>query len=283
MRVAQYAAPVRMLLFVLILLVVWAPFAGLIAWWVGRHAESAAAAQNTASILTLVLLYVEFIGLIWLWGKHVYRQPDLLNRYGLRQPRQNLLNLGAGLGVGLVSVFSLFVLQGLAGWLHWQPATLFVPRLVLEGGLVALGLGFGEELLFRGWVLDELQRDYSWHRSLWVSSVIYAVLHFIKPLEAILESWLTFPALILLGVALVWAKRVGRGRLGLPIGLHAGLVWGYYIINVGQMAKYTPDTPIWLTGLNGNPLQGALGLGTLGLITIAMRAVARRVEVEQRG
>jgi uncharacterized protein len=87
----------------------------------------------------------------------------------------------------------------------------------------------------------------------------------------------------MLGVALVWAKRVGQGRLGLPIGLHAGLVWGYYIINVGQMVKYIPDAPIWLTGLNGNPLQGALGLGALGLITGAMQILARRVAVEQRG
>ncbi len=267
-----------MLLFVVMLLFIWAPCAGAIAWGIGQRATSTAEAQNTASIFTLILLYVEFICLIRWWGQHVYHQPDLLQRYGLRQPRQNLLNVLTGLGIGLVSVLLLFALQGGLGWLTWQPSRLFFPQLVVEGLLVALGLGFGEELLFRGWVLDELQRDYSWHRSLWVSSVIYAVLHFIKPIEAILASWLTFPALVILGVALVWAKRVGQGRLGLAIGLHGGLVWGYYLVNVGQMVKYLPDAPLALSGFNGNPLEGGLGVGALGAIALVMRGVALRQE-----
>ena len=263
-------------LFVLTLLVIWAPLAGLITWGIGQRATAAAAAQNTASIFTLSLLYIEFMLLIRWWGKYVYQQPNLLQRYGLRQPRRNILNGLTGLGIGLISVFLLFIFQGTMGWLTWQPSRLFLPQLVIEGLLVALGLGFGEELLFRGWVLDELQRDYSWQRSLWVSSVIYAVLHFIKPIAAILHSWLTFPALVILGAALVWAKRVGQGRLGLAIGLHAGLVWGYYLVNVGQMVQYLPNAPALLTGLNGNPLEGGLGIGALGAIAVALRTVALR-------
>jgi uncharacterized protein len=273
---ANYPAPARMGVFVLMLLLLWVPPAGLIAWLIGQGATSAAEAQNTASIFTLLLLYTEFIGLIRWWGKHVYAQPGLLQRYGLRQLRRSILNGLTGLGLGLVSVLTLFAVQGGLGWLIWQPASLFLPRLAIEGLLVALGIGFAEELLFRGWVLDELQRDYSWQRSLWVSSVIYAVLHFIKPIEAILQSWLTFPALVVLGVALVWAKRVGQGRLGLAIGLHAGLVWGYYLVNVGQMIQYRPGAPTLLTGLNGNPLEGGLGLGALAAIALALRTVARR-------
>jgi len=29
----------------------------------------------------------------------------------------------------------------------------------------------------------------------------------------------------------------------LPIGLHSGLVWGYYIINVGQLVEYSGQVP----------------------------------------
>lgn len=271
-----------MICFILMLLLVWAPGAGLIAWGVGWWVTPAAAAQNTASIFTLILLYGEFICLIRWWGQHVYQERGLLQRYGLRQLRPNILNVLTGLGIGLVSVLLLFGLQGRLGWLIWQPSRLFLPQLVIEGLLVALGVGFGEELLFRGWVLDELQRDYSWQRSLWVSSVIYAVLHFIKPIEAILQTWLTFPALVVLGLALVWAKRVGQGRLGLAIGLHAGLVWGYYLINVGQMVKYSPSVPTILSGWHGNPLEGGLGLGALGVIALALRAVALRQKLDSR-
>jgi len=101
-----------------------------------------------------------------------------------------------------------------------------LPQVILEGLIVALGIGFAEELLFRGWLLDELQRDYRPRVALWVDALIYAALHFIKPLAEILRTLPGFPALLLLGLTFVWAKRSHRSRLGLPIGLHSGLVWG---------------------------------------------------------
>ena len=81
--------------------------------------------------------------------------------------------------------------------------------------------------------------------------------------------------LLLLGLTLVWAKRAGGGRLGLPIGLHAGFVWGNYIINVGQLVKYSGQVPDWITGVNRNPLAGVTGLLFLGAIALGMSRMAR--------
>ncbi|MEM8502332.1 MAG: hypothetical protein AAF716_04185, partial [Cyanobacteria bacterium P01_D01_bin.1] len=55
-------------------------------------------------------------------------------------------------------------------------------------------------------------------------------------------------------------------RLGYPIGLHAGLIWGYYIVNVGGLSDYTGRAPEWVTGIDSNPLAGLMGLILLGLI-----------------
>jgi membrane protease YdiL (CAAX protease family) len=142
---------------------------------------------------------------------------------------------------------------------------------ILEGLASALGIGFAEELLFRGWLLDELQRDYHPRVALWADSTLYALLHYIKPLQEILRTWPGFPGLLLLGLTLVWAKRSRRGRLGLPIGLHAGLVWGYYIINVGQLVQYSGQVPEWITGVDRNPLAGVMGLLFLGVLAFWMR------------
>lgn len=253
----------RLGLFVLALLLIWLPLAAPI-YWLGRD-------PNSVSILTMVLLYGEFIFLLKVWGKHVYHQRRLLQHYGLERTRRNGRELVAGLAAGIISVVSLFTLEGLLGWLEWQKPVV-LPLVILEGLIVAIAVGFAEELLFRGWLLNELQRDYRPAKALWINAIAFALLHFIKPWDAIARSLPQFPALLLLGLILVWAKRWRKNRLGLPIGFHAGLVWGYYIINVGNLVQYSGSVPAWVTGVDRNPLAGIVGLLFLGGIAFWIRA-----------
>lgn len=225
---------------------------------------------NTVSILTMLLLYGEFIFLLRWWGKCVYHQRRILQHYGLVRTRRNWLDLLRGLVIGVILVFSLFLVEGWLGWLVWLPSTVLLPQIILEGLIVAIAVGFAEELLFRGWLLDELERDYRPAVALWVNAILFALLHFIKPLPEILRTLPQFPALIVLGLTLVWAKRL-RNRLGLPIGLHAGLIWGYYIINVGQLTQYSGQVPDWITGVDRNPLAGVMGLLFLAILALGIR------------
>ncbi|GAB1540072.1 type II CAAX endopeptidase family protein [Scytonema sp. NUACC21] len=232
---------------------------------------------NLVSIVTMVLLYVEFLILIGLWGKHIYGQPQILQHYGLEFTRHNGVDLLRGLAIGVISVLILFGIEGVLGWLVWQQPNIFLLKIVLEGFIIGLGIGFAEELFFRGWLLDELQRDYSPSLSLWINGVVFAVLHFIKPIEAIIHTLPQFPALVLLGLTQVWSKRWRRGRLGLAMGLHGGLAWGYYIINVGNLITYSGQVPDWVTGVNKNPLAGLMGLLLLVVLAFWIRGRASRL------
>ncbi|HEY9891306.1 MAG TPA: LPXTG cell wall anchor domain-containing protein, partial [Candidatus Sericytochromatia bacterium] len=78
-------------------------------------------------------------------------------------------------------------------------------------------------------------------------------------------------SLLILGLTLVWAKRSTRGLLGLPIGIHAGLVWGYYILNVGKLVEYSHQVSPWITGVDGNPIAGVMGLLFLSFLAFWMR------------
>ncbi|MFB2839459.1 CPBP family intramembrane glutamic endopeptidase [Floridanema evergladense] len=258
--IASYPTLIRVGIFLLALLVLWLPIATLIYFWVSD--------TNLVTILTMGLLFVGFLLWLQFWGKLVYQQSNLLQSYGLSVTRKNALELLKGLDIGLFLTLTLFFVEGKLGWLGWQNSEQ-LPRVILEGLISALGVGFAEELVFRGWLLDELERDYSPQISLWVSSWLYALLHFIKPLPEIIRTFPQFPALVLLGLTFVWAKRGSRGRLGLAIGLHAGLVWGYYIINVGQLVRYSDRVPPWITGIDGNPLSGLMGLAFLLAIAYA--------------
>lgn len=266
----------RIGLFVLSLLLLWAPFAIPIYHWVSD--------PNLVNLLSLPVLYGEFIGLLWLWGRQVYRQPNVLQCYGLEFSPQMGRHVLVGWLPGVAIVFIIFGLQAGLGWLDLtiglSPDLL---RIMAEGLLTTLLLGFAEELVFRGWLLDELERDYSPQMAFWVSSLMFALVHFIKPWEVIQRMWFALPALLFLGMALVWAKRSTRSvkrpkqpLLGLPIGLHTGLVWGYYVISVGQLVGYTNTVPEWVTGIDRNPLSGILGCVSMGTIALVLRSSAAR-------
>jgi hypothetical protein len=254
--------------FIAILLLLWLPVAAPIYYLLSYD-------PNLVTILTMGLLFGAFLLLLRFWGRRVYQQPQLLKSYGLEGRRQNGLDLLKGLSIGLLFTLGLFALEGLLGWLKFQTPPVILPRIILEGFVSALGIGFAEELVFRGWLLDELQRDYSQRMTLWVDAIIFAVLHFLKPLSTIIRTFPGFPGLLLLGLTLVWAKRSSGGLLGLPIGIHAGLVWGYYILNVGKLVKYSDQVSPWITGVDGNPIAGAIGLTVMGVLALWMRKQAQ--------
>jgi uncharacterized protein len=296
-HLANAAAPVRLSVFIALLALLWLPPYGLIRVLVSN--------SNTASILATSLLFIEFIALLWFWTRRVYQSARPLQNYGLEISRANGLDLLSGLVVGFLSLLTLFTVESLLGWLTWQSSSLPLYRLVLEGLLVALGVGLGEELIFRGWLLNELEQDYPPTMSLWLDSLVYAGLHYTKPIQEGLSILLgaslsfpetlrtlpQFPGLVLLGMLLVWARRsttststseslsgratstpaLHQSRLGLPIGLHAGLVWGYYIVNVGEMVRYISQVPPWITGVDHNPLAGGMGMLFLAAIAIWVR------------
>ncbi|RCJ34139.1 abortive phage infection protein [Nostoc minutum NIES-26] len=265
---AQHPTPIRLGCFILTLLLLWLPLATPIYLLVRD--------SNLVSILTMVLLYAEFIVILKLWGRYVYQQPQILKQYGLEITRQNGVELLRGLAIGIINILILFGIQGFLGWLVWQQPKVFLLKVISEGLIIGLGIGFAEELLFRGWLLDELQRDYSPRVALWIDAVAFAALHFIKPLEAIIQTLPQFPALVVLGLTQVWGKRWRRGRLGLPMGLHGGLVWGYYIINVGELTKYSGKVPDWVTGVNNNPLQGVMGMLLMSVLALWIRGGTQR-------
>ncbi|MFM7875952.1 MAG: lysostaphin resistance A-like protein [Microcystis panniformis] len=264
--IATYPVPLRLGIFILLLLFLWLPIALPLYHFFATNA-------NLVSILTLSVLYLEFLGLSHWWGRTIYGDEGLAD-YGLIWRRKTLIELINGLAIGLFFTFSFFLSQGFLGWLNFLPANPQISKIILEGFLVALAVGFAEELLFRGWLLRELEKDYRPAIALVISALIFALTHFIKPLAEIIRTFPQFPALVLLGLILGWAKRACGGNLGKSIGLHAGLIWAYYILNVGQLIKYTGTVPDWLTGIDKNPLAGVMGLLFLTILAIWTRKKA---------
>ncbi|KST62532.1 CPBP family intramembrane glutamic endopeptidase [Mastigocoleus testarum] len=260
---AQRSFGIRLGSFILFLCLPWLPYAALIYFLVDD--------SNLQTIVTMVPLAIWFFLFLPIWGKYVCQQKRIFEYYGLEFSRRNGVELLRGLAIGVINILILFSLQGIMGWLVWQEPSISLLKLILEGSLTGLGVALAEELFFRGFIYDELQRDYKPSVVLWSSSLIFAVAHFIKPLPEVIQSSPQFLGLLLLSLASAFAKRSSRGRLGLSIGIHGGLVWGYYIINVGKLIEYSGSVPTWFTGVNNNPLAGIMGLVGLTILTLWMR------------
>ena len=190
---SQRPAPIRLGCFILSLLLLWLPFLAAV--------YIAVKDKNTQTILTMGILAVEFLFLLPWWSKYIHQQPQAFRYYGLEFSRKNGVELLRGVAIGLISILILFSLQGIFGWLVWQQPTFSMLQLVLEGLICGLGVAFAEELFFRGFIYDELQRDYNSKVVVWATAIIFATLHFIKPLPEIIRTSPQFLGLLLLGLA----------------------------------------------------------------------------------
>jgi uncharacterized protein len=210
-------------------------------------------------------LGLTFLVMLPWWGKTIHQQTRVFHHLGWVADRQSLYRFGQGWCMGLSSLMLLLLVQGWLGWLNWQPPAVSWYALIGGGLLSSLGVGIIEELVFRGWILDELERDYSQPIALWMNAVIYAALHFGNPAHLIL-GWPRFLGLIVLGLVLVVAKRSQGNRLGISIGLHAGLIGVIYLKDVGQILTYTNRVPEWVTGVGGTPVAGVSGVLALMIL-----------------
>lgn len=142
--------------------------------------------------------------------------------------------------------------------------------LVVNAIALAVGVGFAEELVFRGWLWGELTLLTSSTRALGLQATIFALLHPWYQQKG-LSSVTLLGGLILLGLALALQRRADRGLLWGAVGLHGGLVGGLFLLQNGLL-QLSEQAPVWLVGPghpNPNPVGGLIGwLGLSALIVI---------------
>lgn len=250
-KLAKLPAPARLPLVLGLVVVLWLPVGLPLLRWVKD--------PDWQSILGLGLAYGLFIVVLRSWGTIVAQRSFPLEHYGLHL---NTLRKPwiKGWAVGVAVVLGLYGTQGILRWITWSSPNGSLGQIALEGFGVAVGVGFAEELFFRGWLLSELQQDYGYSTAAIVSSSLFAILHFLKPWSDVLRTLPQFPGLLLLGLILARAK---RQHLGQSMGTHSGLVWGYYVLKVGNLVIPRENISPWITGVEGNPLAGLLGLVAL--------------------
>ncbi|MCP9834758.1 MULTISPECIES: CPBP family intramembrane glutamic endopeptidase [unclassified Cyanobium] len=187
--------------------------------------------------------------------------------------------LGA-FGRGLLT--SLVLLALVVGALLTLGGARWIGPAGLEGGerlnalALLVGVGFAEELVFRGWLWGELQRLLAPRRALLLQAAIFALVH---PWSSagLMGAVGLLGGLVLLGLNLALLRRSDQGILWGAVGLHGGLVGGWFALQAG-LVELLPNAPPWLAGPGGsqpNPIGGLVGWVGLGGM-LALRAWRKR-------
>lgn len=210
--------------------------------------------QHQASLAALpavaVLLWSLPLRLRLAWGES---RP--WRRLGVIAPwPQCITALGSGLGAAFLLLLVELVALRFSGALQWRWA--LSPGLALNALALGLGVGFAEELLFRGWLLGELTLLIGPHRALLLQAALFSVVHtrFHLPPPLLL---LLLGGLLLLGLALGLQRRCNGGVLWGAVGLHGGLVAGWFSLSQGILVL-PQSGPAWLLSPE-NPIGGVVG------------------------
>lgn len=230
----------------------WLPIAILLAIARGWQLTTSLDKHKLPLLATLYL-----IAPIILWIISLLLDRSFLD-YGLVWNLTILGSLSVGLAIAVFSIAILFALQTILGWVNWQKVSVQqITSIAIPTLGLAVWVSATEELIFRGFVLTQLQQDYPLWIAAIISSVIFAGLHLVW------EQRETVPQLFglgLMGMVLVLARVVDGGSLGLAWGLHSGWVWAIASLDTAGVLTYTGKAPDWVTGKYGKPLAGILGI-----------------------
>ena len=187
---------------------------------------------------------------------------------------------GLLIATGLLTVITSAVLIG--GWGAWlgQVDGMHLANAVL----LCLGVGCAEELIFRGWLWTELNRTIGSRRGALAQAGIFSLVHTRFNLGLAAMSGLLI-GLFLLGMVLAKQRQADRGSLWSCIGLHGGLVAGWFLLQ-NDLLQLSPNAPSWLVGPGGsapNPLGGVVGLTSLLVLLLIQRTAVAKAALPATG
>ena len=231
------------------------------------------------SLTGTVLSFVLFLLVMPRWAALRWSEPRPWEALGIRgaKPQEQpapaaALFKGLLIAAGLLMVItSVVLIDGSGNWRGEVDATQLTNAVLL-----CLGVGFAEELIFRSWLWTELQEMIGSRRAAWAQAGIFSLVHTRFNLGLGAMGGLLI-GLFLLGMVLARQRQSDRGSLWGCIGLHGGLVAGWFLLQNGLL-QLSPNAPPWLVGPGGhspNPLGGLIGiLSLLILLLIQRTAVA---------
>jgi CAAX protease family protein len=208
------------------------------------------------------------LALVGLWPLLKSLGAESLCDAGLIRPAGQWKRLFGGFALGFVSLAMVVLIVIAAGGRQIDPNLgVHLAKNLSGAAVTAAAVAVLEEILFRGGIFGGLRKVFDWRFALVLSSMIYAILHFMESAELKgAVTWLSglelFPRMLggltdvrevipgffnltLAGILLGWAYQ-RTGNLYFSIGLHAG--WIFWLNFYHFLTNPVPGASEWLWG-----------------------------------
>ena len=224
--------------------------------------------SNKLSIIGTIITFILFLSVLPSWGSIRWKTSNLWVSIGLdfKNKFTALKNFLSGFIFSIFLIFILFMVIFLCGWIDRVENIQFTE--LLNAILLIVGIVFAEEIVFRGWLMEEMVLLFGLKKGMILQSAIFSLAHYRSDIS-LLALFPFFTGLFLFGLVLTLRRTFDRGSLWGCIGLHGGLVGIWYLFDSG-LVIFSIDTPYYLLGPSKNmvnPIGSIIGI-TILLITI---------------
>ena len=224
--------------------------------------------SNDLSIIGTIITFSLFLFVLPSWGRIRWKTKNIWLSIGLDY-KNKFRSIKIFLSGFIFSFFLLLIFCLLIYLLGWIDSFNYITLgALLNAILLIISIVFAEEILFRGWLMEEMVLLFGLKRGLILQSVIFSLAHYRSDIHLLaLIPFLI--GLFLFGLVLTLRRTIDKGSLWGCIGLHGGLVGIWYLFDSG-MVIFSIHTPYYLLGPSKNmmnPIGGVVGIIML-LITI---------------
>ena len=170
------------------------------------------------------LLLLKFLGLlavlftVWIFRKFIDRRTVMSLGFSLKNKSKDII---AGFGLGFFLITLGFLILYITGYLNIVNIV-FNTETIFGTFLFFVFVAIHEEILFRGYILNNLMTSMNKYVALAISAVVFALVHGINPNISIVAIVNLILAGFVLGVSYIHTK-----NLWLPIFFH--LSWNYFL------------------------------------------------------
>jgi len=241
------------------------PFLYICGWILAFPALLIGLEKESLSLLGTIFTFLIFVFSLPKWFQtrwNIKNTWTLLGINTIDKNRKLILYFLRGFTISSILLSLIVITLISTKWGYWVGK--IYPNIFFNGILLMTGVGLAEELIFRGWLLEEFKNQFGLKNAIVAQASVFSIVHigFDLPFWQMI-SILT--GLFLLGILLALIRLKDRHSLWGCIGLHGGLVGLWFLTNNGLL-EISDDAPQWLVGpgtSNTNPLGGIFGISLM--------------------
>ena len=227
--------------------------------------------NSSVSLVGTLLSFLSFLIVMPRWVQRRWQRKDYWVVLGILPSHGQAWNVpliallrGLIMAAGLLGLVTIPIL--LNGWGTWRGDWSLATT--INALILCLGVGVAEEIIFRAWLLKELNNFTSRFGAVVSQAFVFRVVHTrfnlgLAPMLGLLTG------LFLLGMTLAMQRHHDHGSLWGCIGMHGGLVGGWFLLSHGLLdLSKASALYVGFPATDPNPLSGLIAITAFSLLFI---------------